>query len=270
MLEGLRRKRVALMKRPLRRVMDILEAPARTRVLRRCVEVLRTWSHAEDVDPLLLQDLRRAWGNEAFSADLDFLAQIARRVLEGPGPFLECGSGLSTVVAAALADQHASSVWRLEQHQGWYTRLHATFAALGIGNAELWYAPLRKYRDFVWFDLQDRRLPSEFSHVFCDGPAVFASDWEEPFFSSWRAGVVPVLAEVRIHFGEILLDDASGARDGAVLALELRGARHLGRASGHRLVHRGEALDALRAGGGLFARKWVRAHPTPELAHQPG
>jgi len=212
MLESLTRRPLALIKRPLRRVMETLEAPARMRMLKGYVEVLRTRSRAEGVDPRLLQDLSRAWGNEAFCADRDFLAQIAARVLEGSGPFLECGSGISTVVAAALAGQHGSSVWSLEQNRAWYKRLRATLAALGIKNVELWYAPLRTSRDFVWFDLQGRRLPSRFSHVFCDGPAVFESEWEEPFFSSWRAGVVPVLVEAGIRFGEILLDDASDPR----------------------------------------------------------
>jgi len=193
-------------------MIERFEAPARMRVLKRCVEVLRMRSRVEGVDPHMLQDLRRAWGNEGFCADHDFLAQIAARVLEGPGPYLECGSGISTVVAAALADRHGTCVWSLEQNRAWYKRLRATLAALGIGNVELWYAPLRKFGDFVWFDLQGRHLPPRFSHVFCDGPAVFESEWEEPSFSSWRAGVVPMLEDAGVKFGEILLDDASDPR----------------------------------------------------------
>jgi hypothetical protein len=156
--------------------------------------------------------MRRAWGNEAFCADIDFLAQTAARALRGPGPFLECGSGISTVVAAALAHRHGGRVWSLEQDRAWYAHLRRTLPELGITNVTLWYAPLRKRSDFVWFDLQYRSLPSAFSHVFCDGPAVFDTEWEEPFWSSWRAGVVPVLEDAGIRFGEILLDDAGDPR----------------------------------------------------------
>jgi len=156
--------------------------------------------------------MRRAWGNEAFCADIDFLAQTAVRALRGPGPFLECGSGISTIVAAALAHRHGGRVWSLEQDRAWYERIRATLGELGITNVTLWYAPLSKRGDFVWFDLQGRSLPSAFSHVFCDGPAVFETAWEEPFCSSWRSGVVPVLEDAGIRFDEILLDDAGDPR----------------------------------------------------------
>jgi len=212
MLEIVRRSTLELIKRPLRRLIDPFNAAVRKRALRGYVDALRTQPHADDVDPQLLHDVRRAWGNEAYSADLDFIARIAGRALQGKGPFLDCGSGISTIVVAALAGRHGSCVWSLEQNRAWYDYLRATLRALHITNVKLWYAPLRKYGDFVWFDLQGRRLPSGFSHVFCDGPAVFASDWEEPFFSSWRAGVVPVLEDAGIHFGEILLDDADDPR----------------------------------------------------------
>ena len=215
-LEIVRQSPLGLIKRPLRRLIDTFDAAVRKRALRGCVDALRTRPHADDVDPQLLHDIGRAWGNEAYSADSDFMAQIAARALQGAGPFLDCGSGISTIVAATLASRYRGCVWSLEQNRAWYEHLRATLAALSIANVKLWYAPLRKYGNFVWFDLQGRSLPSKFSHVFCDGPAVFASEWEEPFFSSWRAGVVPVLEDAGIDFGEILLDDADDPRAAAL------------------------------------------------------
>ena len=88
----------------------------------------------------------------------------------------------------------------------------AKFAQLAISNVELIYAPLRRYDDFAWFDIETVSLPPAFTHVFCDGPAVWGRKWAEPMKTNWRAGVVPVLQRRGITFDEILLDDSSDRR----------------------------------------------------------
>src|SRR5207302_10990097 len=51
----------------------------------------------------LLDELRAAWDNEGFTADIDYLAEVARHAAQTPGPVLECGSGLTTLLLGALA-----------------------------------------------------------------------------------------------------------------------------------------------------------------------
>ena len=212
MFEEFRQRVPDVLKRRVRKMVDAVDAAAQNRALERCVSALRSRRQSGSVDLDLLNEIRRAWGNEAYSADAGYLAQMAARVLESPGPFLECGSGVSTLIAGLLASAGRGRIWSLEQDPVWHEQITATLQRFDIANVEVVYAPLREYEDFAWFSVPDRGLPSEFTHVFCDGPAISESKWADPFYSNWRVGVVPVLREQGIRFGEILLDDADDPR----------------------------------------------------------
>jgi len=193
-------------------MLDALDASQRARALTHCVGALRQQARVGAVDAQLLGDLRSAWGNESFSVDNSFLSEVVARALVSRGAVLDCGSGLSTIVAGVIADVRGGGVWSLEQDKAWYKHVSGTLKQLGLTQVNLWYAPLRQYDDFVWFDVDGRTLPREFTHVFCDGPAVFPSDWSGPLYANWRVGVVPVLQGLGIPFGEIILDDAEDGR----------------------------------------------------------
>jgi hypothetical protein len=217
--------------------------------LQRCVEALRS------VDPATLtldriHAIHHAWENQGWAADVSFLWESATRAAAGPGPFLDLGSGLSTVVAGTLAARYGAAVWSLEQDEGWSREMAGTLARLGLDNVVLVHAPLRSYGDFVWFDLRGRSLPPAFSAVFCDGPSVRRREWPDPHFSNWRSGAVPVLQNLGISFGEILLDDAEDVRCAA-------------------LIQRWEAarirMQVVRAAHGSF----VLGRPDPATAFEP-
>jgi hypothetical protein len=160
----------------------------------------------------MIREIRRVWGDHRWAADASFLWEVATRAARGPGPFLDCGSGLSTVVAGALAGRYGTVVWSLEQDEAWYRRMARVVSAIRLDNVVLVHAPLRSYGDFAWYDVERGTLPPELGAVFCDGPAVSRSQWPEPHFSNWRSGVVTVLRDLGITFGELLLDDADDRR----------------------------------------------------------
>jgi hypothetical protein len=166
-------------------------------------------------DRELLGILRRAWGNESFSADVTYLSELAARVASCSGPILECGSGLTTIVAAAIAEQRDLVVWALEQDLDWARHVAGVAARSGIRNTRISHAPLREYDGHVWYDIKGLQLPKRFDLVMCDGPAVF-EHWGLSH-AQWRYGVLPVLASRGISLGEILLDDATEPRASGVL-----------------------------------------------------
>jgi hypothetical protein len=58
-----------------------------------------TRSPARLESPAFLAEIREAWGNVDYSADVAFLAEAVERVRGvGDGAVLECGSGLSTIL----------------------------------------------------------------------------------------------------------------------------------------------------------------------------
>jgi hypothetical protein len=212
MLDHLRSRVPKSLKQPVRRLLDGVDERRRARRLARCVSALRDQARAGRIAASLIADLRAAWGNTAWSADAGFVIETANRTLASPGPFLDYGSGLSTIIAGVIAEQRGARVWSLEQDRAWYEHMRAALAAHRIPSVELRYAPLRAYGEYVWFDIDRRNLPDRFAHIYCDGPAVLPGEWPEPQYSNWRSGIVPILRSLSIGFDEILLDDAEDPR----------------------------------------------------------
>jgi hypothetical protein len=197
---------------PLRPLVRWLRGRLRLARLRYGVARLRRMSSSEELSLPLMEELERAWGNPGYSGDPGFLVTIARYAWNSPGPFLDCGSGLSTLVLAVVAERRGTVVFALEQDEGWHRDLGRDLARLGIGNVHLWYAPLRVFDSFVWYDLGGRALPAELPFVACDGPAVHRAPWTPELYQAWRVGAPIVLRQEGVGFGRIVLDDASDAR----------------------------------------------------------
>ena len=137
--------------------------------LRRSIVKLRA---SEAPDKKLLEILHSAWGNESFSADVTYLGELAARVMRCRGSILECGSGLTTIVAAVVAEKRDLTVWTLEQDRDWAGYVERAVARNGIRNAKISYAPLHEYDGHVWYDISGLEFPERFDLVVCDGPAV--------------------------------------------------------------------------------------------------
>ena len=200
------------LKQPVRRTLDSIDAAIRMRALRRHVRELRRQAAEGQIAPRLIEDMCDDWGNKAFAADVSYVAEVAVRVQEGAGPFLECGSGITTVVAGIIAAHRGGKVIALEQDREWHVRMTRTLDKFAITNVDLIYAPLRRYDDYAWYDIDGIALPPAFTHIFCDGPAVYAPEWVDPILGNWRVGAVPVLQARGTRFGEIVFDDADEPR----------------------------------------------------------
>jgi hypothetical protein len=180
--------------------------------IRSCARALRRASPSvEELMPLVSR-LRAVWGNTGWTPDEGFLQAMVRGVLASPGPFLECGSGLSTVILGLLAERNATSVWSLEQDEEWVSVLQEELSDLGISTVHLVHAPLEVRSGAAWYDFDDSAFPRRFSMVLCDGPAVRKGDWAEPVYLAWRSGAVRELQRRSMTCDSILLDDADNPR----------------------------------------------------------
>jgi hypothetical protein len=212
MLDNLRSRVPVSIRRPVRLLLDTIDERRRARELTRGVAALRDPARTGRIASSLIADLHAAWGNIAWSADAFFVTEIANRTLASRGPFLDCGSGLSTIVAGVIAEERGSRVWSFEQDHAWYEHVRSVLIAYEILSVDLRHAPLHLQGEFAWFDIDPRQLPTRFTHVYCDGPSVLSDEWPEPQYSNWRGGVVPILESFGIGFDEILLDDAEDTR----------------------------------------------------------
>lgn len=148
----------------------------------------------------VLRRLRIGWDNSGWDGKLGYLEEIAERAVRTPGPILECGSGLTTIVLGLLAGARGVETWSLEHHHDWRRRVNDALDRYGVQNVNVCLAPLRDYDGFNWYDPPLHRLPEEFSLVICDGPP----DIE----NCGRYGLLPILSSRLSANAVIVFDDA--------------------------------------------------------------
>ena len=171
------------------------------RAMRRYLRATSLGQEADD--PALLGELVRGWGN-TWSAQLEFLAASLREARATPGPILECGSGLSTLLIGAVAQARGIRLWSLEHEPKWAQRVQRYLRKYRIHSVTVALAPIRSYGDFDWYSLSSlQTLPGKISLVICDGPPGGTR--------GGRYGLVPVMLEKLRSDCTILLDD--GARE---------------------------------------------------------
>ncbi len=156
-----------------------------------------------------LTDAEYGWGNETWAADEDYLARLISEAEVARGTIVECGSGLSTILLAAIVRQTGAQLHSLEHNAEWQQRVSATCAAFGLANNTVHYAPLQNYGEFDWYTVPDS-LPADISLVVCDGPP---SDTR-----GGRYGVLPLLAGKLTSECKVLLDDANRPPEQAILS----------------------------------------------------
>jgi predicted O-methyltransferase YrrM len=196
----------AIVPRPARRYMRELQ---HREVLDEAMRRLLQLAPGADLPAQLARDLLHGWANEAISPSAEYVQAVWRHAAQTPGPVLECGSGLTTLVLGAAKRDSWHGVWSLEHDRFWAHTTRAALRRYGIANVVVCRAPLRDYGDFAWYDPQCA-LAGEFSLVLCDGPPGTTR--------GGRYGLIPVLGKYLRPGCVVLLDDATRAGERAVLA----------------------------------------------------
>jgi hypothetical protein len=158
---------------------------------------------SQGFDTQLLSELVSGWGN-SWSAQHEYLSACLEHVRDSDGPVLECGSGLSTILAGAVAQQRGIRIWSLEHDAKWAVRTQNYLHKYRINSVTVSLAPIRSYGDFDWYSLPSlQAIPGKIALVICDGPPGGTR--------GGRYGLVPVMLDKLRPDCTILLDD--GARD---------------------------------------------------------
>jgi hypothetical protein len=147
-----------------------------------------------------LDRLLRAWANDGWAAELEVLEELAHHAATTPGPILECGSGATTVLLAALAARRGVAVWVLEHEPQWAARVIRALGPARAGTLHVCIAPLRNFGAFDWYDAPLSRMPDAFRLVVCDGPPETTR--------GGRYGVVPMLRDRVPRDAVLILDNA--------------------------------------------------------------
>ena len=157
----------------------------------------------------LLHRLKWWWGNPGFTATVDYLNAIWNAAAKAEGPILECGSGLTTLVAGAITAKSGMPLVVLEHHLPSYHRMARMIEQLNLSHVQLLYCPLTAFDGFDWYDTQDHTLPEKVALVICDGPP--GSN------SGGRYGLIPVMQHTFDETCRILIDDTHRRKERAVI-----------------------------------------------------
>jgi hypothetical protein len=167
--------------------------------------------------PRMLEDLRRAWGNTGYAADLDYLLETAYRATTTSGPILECGTGLTTILLGLLAGRRGVAIWSLEHISEWATYVRGVSARYRLPRTHILISPLKDYGTFTWYDPPLANMPDHFRLVICDGPPETGR--------GDRYGLLPIVGQRLPPGSTILLDDVERPEEEALLRRWEREAR---------------------------------------------
>jgi hypothetical protein len=101
-----------------------------------------------------------------WAADPGVLALVVGVARKCRGPIIETGSGISSVMMAAVTDQ---KVYALEHSPVWAAQTIAWAEQAGVSNVGVCTAPLKEF----WYDIEQFELPKKYALGFCDGPPRF-------------------------------------------------------------------------------------------------
>jgi hypothetical protein len=191
------------------RIRRTLGAVIRRYALRRAIRQLAALPPRAIPPPELIAGLKYGWGNEAFSASIPVLREVAAQTTVIEGPILECGVGVSTLLLGLMAARRGLSVWSLENELIWYERVKFTVEHHGIGGIHLRFSPLRDYGDFSWYAPRLSTMPKRFDLVFCDGPIGTTR--------GNRYGLFPIMRDYLGPGTIVILDDAQRAGESETL-----------------------------------------------------
>ncbi|MCU7846247.1 MAG: class I SAM-dependent methyltransferase [Candidatus Thiodiazotropha sp. (ex Monitilora ramsayi)] len=143
--------------------------------------------------------LALAWGNIGYAAGLSYLRHVGKRAIHAKGTILECGSGATTLLIAALTLRSGTSFVVFEHNLTWYRYMRDLLDYLGFIHVTLVYAPLIDYADYRWYRIPKTLTDDDISLVVCDGPP-----GSNP---GGRYGLLPTMQHRLTKDCVILLDD---------------------------------------------------------------
>ncbi len=167
-------------------------------------------SQPDDLPGLVdLFSMQLGWGNFGYMANIRYLQEIALEVRRSRGPVLECGSGLTTILIAALTASRKTPVFALEHHEEWFNKMRNTLDSFGFDHVRVLLTPLRDFGAYDWYDVPKQTLPKGFDLVICDGPP--------GNIKGSRYGLIPEMNHLLSPECVILLDDANRRKEKQVI-----------------------------------------------------
>jgi hypothetical protein len=150
-------------------------------------------------NPVMLRRLVYYWGNASMAAGVDYAKACMEWGFTPNKNIIECGSGLSSLLAAAAGLQQNTFIYSLEDHAYWAGKMQALAKQHGLTNLTVIHAPITDYGDYAWYQPDESLLPNRIDVALCDGP-----------LGATKGGRIGLLPRMHNRFHKetvVLLDD---------------------------------------------------------------
>jgi len=112
---------------------------------------------------------------------------------------MECGSGLTTILLAIIANKTGSKLMSIENSPEWAKKVDRVIKKMNLKSVDLHITPIKEYVKFSWYDISSLDLTKKFKLIICDGPPAQTK--------GGRYGLVPIMLDFFNENTIILMDD---------------------------------------------------------------
>lgn len=179
------------------RIQDIIPSSVRTFLLKIHQNYLwpielekfkKTIEKGEDPSKELIKKLVYAWGNQGFSAQIDYLGTCIESLNDSKGLIFECGSGLSTILLGIIAKKQNRKMISFEHIDFWASKIQKELDRNNLENI-IYKRKLKNYGDYEWYNIENIEIDT-IGCCICDAPPAKTKGGRRGFFYIFKDKLV--------------------------------------------------------------------------------
>lgn len=135
---------------------------------------MRKLSFADDQPVPLgpVAELYAHWGDPLSQGAESYLRSCLTQAARAPGPIVQCGASLLTLILGSLCSasaQGARQLWCLEHDAHWANTIRSWLTQYDIGSTHVITSRPHLFDGYVWYAVDTTRLADKVSLVLCEG-----------------------------------------------------------------------------------------------------
>lgn len=117
----------------------------------------------------LIKKLVYGWGNQGFSAQIDYIDTCISNTLNTNGLIFECGSNLSTILIGIIAKKQGRKMVSFEHIDFWANRIQKELDKNNLDSNQIFVRQLKDYGNFSWYNIDGLEF-EKIGLCICDAP----------------------------------------------------------------------------------------------------
>jgi len=138
----------------------------------------------------LIKKLVYAWGNQGFSAQINYIQTCIDKTLKSEGLIFECGSGLSTILLGLIAKKQNRKMISFEHIDFWAKRIQKELDKNQMDNNIIYSRELKDYGSYAWYNIDGIKCET-IGLCICDAPPADTKGGRRGFLYLFKDCLLP-------------------------------------------------------------------------------